>query len=386
MSEIVISSRDCSPYQFGAAVAAWQDQLLIGAPYRYYAARQSEGIPPPTTTLFGLDARGWSRKQLLTAADPVAAEGFGRTVALGDAFAIVGAPGYENGDGPVHAFARAADGAFRLSATLDPPGHSPLVDLFAEYGASIACDRRWLIVGAPLDRGGGNGDPSGEICGVVYILDRESQQPATALCGSEPQEGFGSAVAISGDRMVVGAAGSFSNERLPGAAYIFSRDASGRWRELCRIGGRDPGEEFGAAVTIDGPLVAVAAPGRMDLDHPVGGRVDLFTLTDRGCEPIATIRESPGFGRALALMGDRLAIGHPQYDGPDGITQAGRVGLFRVGHAGVVAREAWLAARHAGEYARFGSAVALGPGYVAAGAPGLGEDDDGSGFVVVRAF
>jgi hypothetical protein len=132
--------------------------------------------------------------------------------------------------------------------------------------------------------------------------------------------------------------------------------------------------------------VAVAAPGRNDLDPLVGGRVDLFTVSDRGCDRIATIQERPGFGRALALMGDRLAIGDPQYDSRDAIAQAGRVGLFRVGHVGVVAHEAWLAAQHAGECARLGSAVALGPGYVAAGAPGLGEEDDGSGFVVVRTL
>jgi FG-GAP repeat len=385
MSEIVIPSSDCSPYQFGASLAAWNDQLLIGSPYRYYAARQNEGIPPPTTALFTRTADRWTLTQLLTASDPIAADGFGRSVALGGSFAIIGAPGHENGDGPVHDFERTEGATFHLSATLPPPGRPPLDDVFAEYGAAIACDDQTLIVAAPLES---NGDLASESCGVVYVFDRRarSNRLLATHYGTQPRESFGSAVALSGDLLVVGAAGSYSNEQLPGAAYVFSREASGQWRELCRVCGHIPGEEFGAAVAIDGRLFAVAAPGRSDLERPVGARVDLFKLGANGCEQIATIQEDPGFGRALALLGDRLAVGQPECDAPDGTAQTGRVGLFRVTHLGVITREAWLVATRSGEYARLGSAVALGPDYVAAGAAGLGEDDDGSGYVITRSF
>jgi hypothetical protein len=387
-SEIVITSRDCSPYQFGASLAAWNYQLLIGSPYRYYAARQNEGIPPPTTALFARTADVWALTQLLTASDPVAAEGFGRSVALGDSFAIVGAPGHENGDGPVHHFERAGSAAFHLSATLDPPGHPPLDDLFVEYGAAIACEDQTLIVGAPLESEQSNGNITCESCGTVYVFDRHaySNRVSTTIRGREPRASLGSAIALSGDLLVVGAPGSYSNEQLPGAAHVFFREASGQWRERCRLSGRHPGEEFGAAVAIDGRRFAVAAPGRSDLERPVGGRVDLFKVSEDGCEQIATIQQDPGFGRTLALRGDRLAVGQPECDALDGIAQTGRVGLFRVGHAGVITREAWLVATCSREYARLGSAVAIGPDYVAAGAPGLGEDDDGSGFVIVREF
>lgn len=379
-SDVVIPSRGCSPYQFGAALAAWDHQLLIGAPYRYYAGRAGEGIPPPTVALFTKTTHGWSLAERLTASDPFAAEGFGRSLALGNAFAAVGAPGYENGDGPVHQFERNGASPFRLRATCDPPG-DPSGDLI-EYGAALACDSRALFVGAPIQ----SGPEVGESCGAVYIFDRSANRSPAVLDGRKAREGFGSAIAISNDRMVVGAAGTYSNEQLPGAAYVFARDASGEWRDLCRIDGCDPGEEFGAAVAIDAGIVAVAAPGRSDLDRPIGGRVDLFRLSEHGCERFATIQEHPGFGRGLALLGDRLAIGHPQHDGPQNVPQTGRVGLFRVDRTGTVTREGWLAREDAGEFARLGSAVALGPDYVAAGAPGLGEDDDGSGFVIVRNF
>lgn len=388
-SDVVISGTDFSPYQFGDSLAACGDELLISAPYRYYAARQSEGIPPPAVDLFSRDGSQWKLAQRLAVQDALIAEGFGRAIVLGKSFAIVGAPGYENGDGPVYVFERSNGALFHLVATFDSPERSsPQSPLFSEYGAALASDDRTLIVGAPLENGIRNGEPMCEGGGVVYVFDcsKPSNQSSERLQGGRPRENFGSSLALDGDFLVVGASAAYSNEQLPGAAYVYARGASADWHELCRVEGRAPGEMFGSAVAIHSKHFAVAARGRPDLDRPVGGRVDLFELGENGgCTPTATIQQDPGFGYAIAFSKDRLAIGQPDFQGPNEAPQTGRVGLFRM-NDGKVTHERWLAASSPSAYGRLGSGLALGPDYIAAGAPGLGEEDDWSGFVVVSDF
>jgi hypothetical protein len=384
---VVIPSSGSSPYMFGAALAARGNHLLIGAPYRYYAARQDEGITPPVAALFAHADSGWTRTALVHGADPAAAEGFGRAVALTERLAIVGAPGHEGGDGATHLFARDGTG-LQPNATLDPPGQDPLSDVLVEYGVAVASDDEWLVVGAPLTFDRPPGDPNGAPCGAIYMFDLRHGAPVLAYTrpGTLARESFGATVALSGKLIAVGAPGSYSNEQSAGAVYLLSRAPDGALHEVCRLAGCDPGEEFGASMALNGHQLAVGAPGRADLQRPVGGRVDLFEIGDAACRRAASFSDAPGFGKSVAMLGGRLAVGQPEWDAPDGTPRAGRVALLRVDGSSSFQHDTWLAASVTVPYARLGSAVALGPDYVAAGAPGLGEDDDWAGFVLTRAF
>src|SRR5262249_54872422 len=155
--------------------------------------------------------------------------------------------------------------------------------------------------------------------------DRGTGSPAlvATLRGTRPCEGFGTALALAGNLLVIGAAARFSNETLPGAAYVYRREGTGTWREIWRAEGPAPGEGLGAAVAIDGARFAVGAPGRADLGGP-GGRCDLFEIAGDGCRRTASIQETPGFARSVALRGDRLAIGQPMFGAPGGPAQTGR--------------------------------------------------------------
>ncbi|MCG6145563.1 FG-GAP repeat protein [Leptospira bandrabouensis] len=92
---------------------------------------------------------------------------------------------------------------------------------------------------------------------------------------AEASDGFGNAVAISGDTIVVGAIGEASNETtitngegassnndngLSGAAYVFQRTGT-TWSQQAYIkaSNSDPGDQFGIAVAIDGDTIAVGA-------------------------------------------------------------------------------------------------------------------------------
>lgn len=338
--------------------------LLVGSPYRDYAGRVAYGekLSPPSACLYSRMAGAWYLVGQVTAADPMLSEGFGRSVGLASNSLAVGAPGYENGDGPVHGF----DLRLQPGPLFDSPDRPQgfMTDLLAEYGVGLAVDEQHIVVGAPLQDG----------AGAVYIFNRSGTK---TLRGPTPNEGFGQSVAIAGDVLVVGAGGAYSNEQLAGAGYVYRRDGSGAWVEHCRVLGRTPGEQFGFAVAVDGNRFAVSAPGVKSMPALAQGHVHVYEITQDGCTQIATLDDTAGFGAALALSGDRLAIGQPSFDAD----QTGRVGLVRLPAMNL----SWLVAPSAKKYARLGSSVALGPDYVAAGMPGLGKDDS-AGRVIVETF
>lgn len=366
----------CSLLQFGLSLAACGDELLVGSPYRYFAQREDENIPPPACALFHKSTGGWTSSQLFVCADPALASGFGRAVTLGPDLAAIGAPGDEAGDVTVQVFRRGADGTFSLAFELDAPGRGRTDELFHEYGSALAGNDRFLFVGAPLEDGPAEGS------GAVHIFSYASQSPVATLRGAHPHGNFGAAIAVSGEMLVVGAPGTYSNEQLAGSVHIFSRLAE-QWQPLCEMEGFRPGEGFGSAVAIDGNRLLVGAPGRTDLNLP--GRADLFAIEGRQCTRKASLDGEARFASAVALQGDRAVVGSPAF-GSGETTHVGRAGLFRVGPEGRIEHQGWLVGRNAKADAGLGTAVALGPGYVAAGAPGMVEDTDNSGFVIVADF
>lgn len=256
---------------------------------------------------------------MLISPEPALNDGFGESVALGPSFAVVGAPGYESGDGGLHDYEKAGD-AFRLRAVVESPERADThTEVLGRYGGAVASDGALLFVGAALESEWRDGRARCEGGGVVYVFDRAAaaRQLVTSLRGTRPNENFGSSVACAGDLLVVGAAADSSSEALPGAVYVYRRAAADGWSLIGRVEGERAGERFGARVAIDGERFAVSAPGRADLARPQGGgRVDVFDVSEGGCAKVASTREAPGFGDALALRGDRLAIGQPMFSLP----------------------------------------------------------------------
>lgn len=88
------------------------------------------------------------------------------------------------------------------------------------FGTSVAVSGDWLAVGAPQDTQVGYGRETG----AVYIFRREGSRwiEHEKVFGSTlAYEAFGIAVAIDGNRLVVGGVGWF------GSAYVFHRDDRG---------------------------------------------------------------------------------------------------------------------------------------------------------------
>ncbi len=153
------------------------------------------------------------------------------------------------------------------------------------------------------------------------------------LTAESPREGgyFGTATAISGDTMVVGAAGSAMD-----FAYAFSR--TGRtWTQIARFEHSEApaSVDFGRSVAIseDGNTIAVGAPY---WHHPYEAYGAVYIYVRSGgtfikqqiIEPPSDATPSFGsFGKSVALSRDTLVIGDP-YSSPLGIERAGATHVY----------------------------------------------------------
>ena len=137
-------------------------------------------------------------------------------------------------------------------------------EAYDRIGEAVAIDGDTMVVGAPFD------DFS---AGSAYVFERTGsgwiqRANLTSTSDSIHEIGFGSAVAISGDTIVVGAPLETPDDSdfdlfSSGAAYVFERSGS-NWNlreRLSRPGEAGAGLEFGRSLAVDGDTIAVGALG-----------------------------------------------------------------------------------------------------------------------------
>ncbi|MDX1747940.1 MAG: hypothetical protein R3324_18560, partial [Halobacteriales archaeon] len=176
------------------------------------------------------------------------------------------------------------------------------------YGHAVALDGDWIAVGAP--------SPGGT--GAVYLYHATGagswELHSTLTVDEEIGDRFGSAVAVSGNRIIVGAPGA---NQSAGAVYVFTvSDAPGVWDVYGPISGPTvPQSGFGNTIAFDGGVLAVGSVfedmhnGAVYIFEPDG---DAWSLDQRISKPRGDI--PLGFGAALAIAGDSLFIGANVYD------------------------------------------------------------------------
>lgn len=185
-----------------------------------------------------------------------------------------------------------------------------------ELGASLAINGDTIVVGAP-DSYGGFGTS-----GTTYVYVQpaggwSSMEPTAQLLKTEYEE-YGGSVAISGDTIVVGAPLSLSSGS-PGAAFVFVKPAGG-WTTmsptatLTDSGGLDA---FGTAVAIDGNTIVVGAPLANIGSYTEQGAVYVFVKPESGWTNMtetAKLTDSNGytqqlFGNSVAINNTTIAAG-----------------------------------------------------------------------------
>ncbi|MDH3638236.1 MAG: FG-GAP repeat protein [Gammaproteobacteria bacterium] len=172
-------------------------------------------------------------------------------------------------------------------------------------------------------------------------IGTEVQVEATMLAddGSDG-DGFGAAVAIDGDLMAVAAPGADAPAgETSGTVYLYLRDAeTGEWRahqQLVPAQGHFDDNFLDMTLAIDGDTIAVGAP-YADIDRFQEGAVYLFEPdTDGNWVETARLADARidfngHFGTGLALDGDLLAVGSPQ----ESLDRHGRVDIFERNRGG----------------------------------------------------
>ncbi|HZM01339.1 MAG TPA: hypothetical protein VFD43_13920, partial [Planctomycetota bacterium] len=191
--------------------------------------------------------------------------------------------------------------------------------------------------------------------------------------------GFGSSVDISGDRVVAGAPTYNSPASGQGRAFVYLRAASGVWSLEAQLTGLDSagGDQFGSAVAIEGERVLVGAR-RDDLGPSLvdAGSAYLFERPGGVWQQQAKLAATDGLpgdelgGMDVALSGTSALVGAWR-SAVGGAADAGAACLFEGAGAGW-SQAARLATALADPDAAAGSAVALSAGATRAvlGAPG----------------
>lgn len=134
-----------------------------------------------------------------------------------------------------------------------------------QLGDSTAISGNILVVGAPRD------SSNGKDSGAVYIYSLTGGASAgwqlsqkLMLQNAQPDELFGAAVTTNGELIIVGAPGDDEHGQHSGAVYIFAPASgqSGQWVMTAKLVAKDAAEEdrFGASVAIDGPKLLIGAP------------------------------------------------------------------------------------------------------------------------------
>lgn len=187
------------------------------------------------------------------------------------------------------------------------------------FGTAVAIDGRRVLVGATGE------DACGTNSGAAYLyepVDGSDEWALTAkLIASDCEAGsfFGRSVALEEGTAVVAASHEFFSEETPNAVYVFEPDSTGSWHETAKLTGGRPSTEgaFGTSVSIDGDRILVTTSG-----DPAGARVNgtahVFERGDEGQWRHAARFSRRGvhdgvFGTDGALRGDHAVVSASTY-------------------------------------------------------------------------
>lgn len=160
---------------------------------------------------------------------------------------------------------------------------------------------------------------------MAQAADVRSLQPAGKLLAADGSDdhNFGRALAIDGQTAVIGAPSWDNDGKVrQGAAYVFTRNAGG-WVERVRLTDEDPraSDGFGNAIALDGDTVAVGMFNRLQT-QPIfansAGAVAVFTGAGAVWTQQTTLKpddlvDMNFFGVSVDLDGDTLIVGAPTF-------------------------------------------------------------------------
>ena len=241
---------------FGNSVALAGDTIVVGAP-----DDDDAGYSSGSVYVFGSDGfGGYAQQAKLTADDAAGGDNFGHAVALAGDTIVVGARGDDDGgsfSGSVYVFGSDGFGGYAQQAKLtadDAAGGD-------NFGHAVAVAGDTIVVGAPFDWSAYvfGSDGSGGYPQQAKLTAPDAPDAA----GGDVDFDFGWSVAVVGDTIVVGATGDDDGGSSSGSAYVFGADGSGGWAQEAKLTASDAaaGDVLGSAVAVAGDTIVVGASG-----------------------------------------------------------------------------------------------------------------------------
>ncbi|MFT7485533.1 MAG: hypothetical protein ACI9F9_001383 [Candidatus Paceibacteria bacterium] len=284
---------------FGGSVAISGDTVVVGAEREDSGATGVDGNQGDNSVsssgaayVFRRAGGAWTQEAYLKASNAGTFDSFGCSVAISVNTIVVGAfaessnaTGVNGNQTDNSASAAGAAYVFKRSGTTWSQ-EAYLKASNAEgddrFGNAVAISAGTVVVGTELEASNATGvngnqnDNSAAWAGAAYVFRRSgttwSQEAYLKASNTDPSDFFGFSVAVSGDRLVVGARGEASNGTdvngnqsddsvvEAGAAYVFNRTGN-TWNQQAylKASNTDAGDLFGFAVDIFVDTIVVGA-------------------------------------------------------------------------------------------------------------------------------
>lgn len=255
---------------FGRALDVDGSTLVVGdvVPYATTEVGEEGYIGCVYVFVRGPDGNWVEEARLLADEPDMSDASFGLAVALNDNVLVVGEPKGESlplveRTGSVYIFERLAGEGWVQTTKLRPEDGST----GDNFGSSVDVSGSTVVVGAVRN------DASGKDSGVAYAYSKVDETWAlkNQLIPADGSafDSFGRSVAISADVIVVGARGDDDNGSSSGSTYVFV-DNNGQWVEAAKLLAEDgeASDGFGKAVDVDGDFIVVGAEGADDDRDP----------------------------------------------------------------------------------------------------------------------
>jgi hypothetical protein len=293
--------KESADLHFGEAVSVVANSALVGSP------RGTDGRSAGLAYIFEQTGTGWKRTAALSAKDERGQNGFGSPLAYAKATALVGAWR----TGTAYIFERGATGWDQVAILSHSDG--------GNFGRSVALKQATAIVGAPGVRDTARAVPAWS--GAVYIWSKDetgwryreritpdsANSPTNLSAPPGPYhlfENFGQELAVHNDVLVVSA---HNGTTARGKVYVFRR-RNDTWKQEAEL--QQQHESFGVAIAVTAGTIAVASSGLVFLYTDASG-----TWTLQGTLEPRVAGEPSGFqyGGPVAIDGNLMVVGAVRY-------------------------------------------------------------------------
>lgn len=236
-------------------------------------------------------------------------------------------------------------------------------ELDDHFGSSIAVSGNYIVVGAPNEDAGALLDG-----GSAYLFEKDENGSVTQkvkLTSGTPksEEVFGYSVAMDGNVIVVGAPEGASNV---GDAYIFVIDSNGSVTSTQQVNLGATADSFGSAVAISGSYIVIGAPSRATA-HLY--KLDGANVATKVADITEAVIAGDAYGSKVAIDGNFIVIGAQDKETLQ--TDDGAAYVYEINPAtDAVTQIGVLNSIGAENNDHFGSSVGISGSYIVVGAYG----------------